>query len=212
MSGTLGCQLASLEFLTMSQESEPFYALLRGWKMDGARRPEEGILGWAHSEASTLVAAMLSAYLEAHAPRLLAPEVTVTVVPTTRPVVVNALRVAAEHGWVSVTVTPTGQPSGRSQRLGNRQTRLAKRPQDWSLLGDVAGPVLLLDDLYTTGASMHSYAGALRAAGAACVRGVALARVIRGTAYAEHLRHLRTNRTHEPWRWRADRKVVRTLA
>ncbi len=63
---------------------------------------------------------------------------------------------------------------GRSSQLGRgRAARLAA--DEFRARGPVAGSVLLVDDVITTGASMVSGAAALRAAGASSVVGLAIA-------------------------------------
>lgn len=62
----------------------------------------------------------------------------------------------------------------RGSQLGrDRAARLAS--EGWQTRGAVSGPVLLVDDVITTGASMVSAADALRSAGASAVFGVAIA-------------------------------------
>ena len=127
--------------------------------------------------------AILSAYLEAQLAdgRLVDPvrEGIVTTVPSSRPVIAAALRRAAQEGWWAphlVTVATT-RPGHRRQR----QRPDAKRMyicDKWDVdRAAVTGlDVLVLDDIYTSGGSVHSLAHALRTAGAASVRAVVLAR------------------------------------
>ena len=70
--------------------------------------------------------------------------------------------------------TPHQLKLSRRQRLHNLRGAFALEPQRATL---VAGKrILLVDDVMTTGASLHSAAGALRAGGAAGVSALVLAR------------------------------------
>jgi predicted amidophosphoribosyltransferase len=71
------------------------------------------------------------------------------------------------------------------RRPGRRQTGLDRTERQANVRGtfvasgSVAGVVVLVDDVYTTGATVAAAAGALRAAGAADVRVVTFARTVR---------------------------------
>lgn len=129
--------------------------------------------------------AVLSAWLEAHVPtlRLGLPWSfgLITVVPSSKPAVVSALRRARAEGWWvpeirEVAVAREGVPRQR-ERAGSERLWVADK---WEVDGAAVldQEVLVLDDLYTTGGSMHSLAVALRQHGARSVRGVVLARNI----------------------------------
>jgi len=60
--------------------------------------------------------------------------------------------------------------------------------------------VLLLDDVFVTGASLFSYAKALRLAGATEVRGVAIARHV-STRHCNYFDALRIIRRSAGWEW-----------
>jgi predicted amidophosphoribosyltransferase len=68
---------------------------------------------------------------------------------------------------------------GRRQTGLDRAERQANVRGTFAVSGPVAGAVVLVDDVYTTGATVAAAAGALRAAGASDVRVVTLARTVR---------------------------------
>jgi len=65
---------------------------------------------------------------------------------------------------------------------------------------------VILDDVYTTGGSMHSFARALKEKGACRVHGVALIRTIGGTVYHDALRAHRSRETG--LRWSPDARLI----
>ena len=80
---------------------------------------------------------------------------------------------------------------------------------DWATGGaSVTGrSVLLLDDVFVTGASILSYAAALRQAGAADVRGVVVVRHLRGLD-SDYFDALRAVRHEREWTWLPSRAAV----
>lgn len=129
--------------------------------------------------------AVLSAYLEAQfgAQRLGLPWDfgLITTVPSSRPVVAAALRRAADEGWWVPQLADVADVRPGHQR--QRERPGAERPyveDKWEVdRAAVEGrDVLALDDIYTSGGSIHSFAQALRRAGANSVRAVILARNI----------------------------------
>lgn len=129
------------------------------------------------------IGAVLSAYLEAHVGgrRLGLPWDfgVVTTVPSSRPVVLAVLQRAAEEGWwvpdLKEVATTTPGHQRQRERLGTERMYVEDK---WDVdRAAVEGQeVLVLDDLYTTGGSIHSFAKALREAGANSVRAIILAR------------------------------------
>jgi predicted amidophosphoribosyltransferase len=93
-----------------------------------------------------------------------------------------AERLAAELGrrWAIETA-----PLLRRARQGERQTGLSRVERRANVRGaftavtETKGTVLLVDDVYTTGATAGAAATALRAAGAATVHVVTFARTVR---------------------------------
>jgi predicted amidophosphoribosyltransferase len=71
------------------------------------------------------------------------------------------------------------QRSGRRQTGLDRTERQANVRGTFVASGPVAGVVVLVDDVYTTGATVAAAAGALRAAGASEVCVVTFARTVR---------------------------------
>jgi hypothetical protein len=103
----------------------------------------------------------------------------VAAVPSSRPVIAAALRRAAEEGWWSpeLAVIARARPGHVRQRRRPDAVRMRVRGK-WEVdRAAVDGMhVLVLDDIYTSGGSVHSLALALRNASAASVRAVVLAR------------------------------------
>jgi hypothetical protein len=146
------------------------------------------------------VGAVLSAYLEVQlgGGRLGVRRFdVVTAVPSSRPVVAAALRRAADEGWWSCEFdrVATARPGHDRQR--ERPYRLRPYVSDkWRVDAAAVGgmDVLVLDDVYTTGGSVHSFAYALRRAGAASVCAVVLARNLWEDDGAWARAHLRASR------------------
>jgi hypothetical protein len=128
------------------------------------------------------IGAILSAYLQAQlgGGRLGHRRFdVVTAVPSSRPVVAAALQRAGDEGWWSCELGAVATARRGHRRQRERPDRLRKYVHDkWDVdHAAVNGlDVLVVDDLYTSGGSVHSFAHALRQAGAASVRAVVLAR------------------------------------
>lgn len=182
--------MASLEFVTMASSDDRQHHLLGGWK-DLVR--EDGL---EHAPDHFLYRATvaLSSYLEAQAPRLLAESPVITVVSTNASLIACALRIASQRGWFAPNVVRTGlKRSDWSQRDARQEERLQRSAADW-IVDEVSASgrvVVLLDDIFVTGATMFSYAAALRRAGAIRVLAVAYERVVSGFAYYDALRWAR---------------------
>jgi hypothetical protein len=130
------------------------------------------------------LAAVLSAFLEVRVgPAGLTPaergRLLVTAVPSAHPAVPALLERARREGWwtprlLRVARVRAGTPRQRRRRRAER-LRIADK---WIVdAAAVTGrDIVVIDDVCTTGATVHSFAAALRDAGAASVRAVVLAR------------------------------------
>lgn len=177
-----GQPLDSLEFLAIVEKTEQPERMMWDWKdlttvVDGSnQRPP---LGWLSD-----IAAGLSSYVEAHRDRLLADSPLLTWIPSRAPLFMSAMRLAAERGVFSRPLTSSGHKRSEWYQHGSTQAeRISRTVADWNVdEAVVAGrPVLLFDDVFVTGASVFSYAAALRQAGATEVRGVVVGRHIQMT-------------------------------
>jgi hypothetical protein len=200
----LGAPLRSLEFLTMAAVSSNQHRLLAAYK-DEIRERRAAPTEWLERYA-----AALSAYTEAHRLRLLVDGELATTVPSGAPLVEAAFAVAAGRGWFAPTITASGA-KGRawSNREGTLAERLALRADSWRVDAEVVRgrAVVLFDDVFVTGATVYSYAHALRAAGAVEVRAVVLERVVDAHVHGghDHLDALGEVRELGPYDWSAQR-------
>ena len=131
------------------------------------------------------IGAVLSAYLEAQLAgrRLGLPWdfAVVTTVPSSRPVVAAALQRAGDERWWVPELSDVATVRAGHQRQRERPGAERMYVEDkWEVhRAAVDGrDVLVLDDIYTSGGSIHSFAQALRQAGANSVRAIILARNI----------------------------------
>jgi predicted amidophosphoribosyltransferase len=144
-------------------------ALVHGWKEHGLRR-------------AAVVAAELVA---AHVERPAADVITYVPPDPARQLQRGhhpAERLARELGvrWSLESTRLLGRRrSGRRQTGLDRTERQANVRGTFVASGPVAGVVVLVDDVYTTGATVGAAAGALRAAGASEVCVVTFARTVR---------------------------------
>jgi hypothetical protein len=96
------------------------------------------------------------------------------------PLIAAALDQARRKGWFAPYLTLPGRKVGQwwQHASSSQDERLAQRASDWLPSPEIGGgrAVVLLDDVFVTGASMWSYARALKQAGAGDVRGVVLVR------------------------------------
>jgi hypothetical protein len=170
-------------------------------------------LGW--DGVAVMMAAALSAYFEAHADRLFADRPIVTYVPSRGPLIASLASLAHDRGWFAPEVQPSGRKTGAwYQHSTSQDLRLARTADDWTLDArlSVAGrPVVLIDDVFVTGASLFSYATALSHAGASEVRAVALIRHL-ADSHWNYWDALRISRRSHPNRWTPDRVRVAELA
>ena len=173
----------------------------------GVRVLKDVLAARSDSVPARNIGAILSAYLEHHLGGRRLGQLhgfgVVTTVPSSRPVIAGALRRAALEGWWSpeVTVVATARPGHARQRQRPDAERMYVRGR-WEVdRAAVDGlDVLVIDDIYTSGGSVQSLAGALRDAGARSVRAVVLARNVGAQDAAWVLSLLR--RYHDRgWRW-----------
>jgi hypothetical protein len=170
--------IESIEYLAVSSKRDLLEQQISTWKNNA---PISDLLNYDQGDELGSVAAGMSAYFEQHQARLLAGISLITVVPSRVPLIGTAFDVARRRGWFSVPVQPTGRKAGPwFQHACRREERLARSSGDWAIDADVVDCqyVLILDDVSVTGASMLSYAQALRRAGAKPLRCVALAKHI----------------------------------
>lgn len=178
--------LNRLEVVTLSTDREGFQPLIALWKDHWGAKVDD----W--QQLAPRVAAPLSSYLESAAERLRLShaDTILSWIPSSTGVIPNALKRAEGQGWFAPEATSTGcakEGLPRQRLMGER--RVDRRPEDWIVEAQVEGKrVVVMDDVYTSGASLHSYAGALKKAGANEVTGVALNRNITGMVYQEAMR------------------------
>lgn len=197
--------LDSFEAITVATTTGGLEPLLASFK---DRPRAEG------DRALARLAAPLTSYLERHRDGLeLGSEQTLfTGVPSSSNVIARALQLGIKLGWFDRETEHTGESRHpeRKQRKGDRDSRRSLTYADWSVDADRVRDrnVVLVDDLMTTGASLHSYAKALKRAGAKRIRGVVLIRHVSGYVYEEGLAQLRSRGEEPSWspehRWKAD--------
>jgi hypothetical protein len=171
-----GMPIDTLELLTVVNKQEPPEANMWHWKNKATKIDNV----WHHAgDYLHHMISRLSAYVEAQSDRLLADDPVLTYVPSRAPLIAATFQMAADKNWYALTLVHTGDKQGDWAQHGNdSDERLSRTVADWKVLGEtVAGrPVVLFDDVFLTGASMFSYATALKAAGATAVRGVTIGR------------------------------------
>lgn len=170
MRGALGGRLAPFVPVSVCRIPSPLYAVLQGYKAAPVAEARERF--------RRLLGEVLTDFLRRHAVCLAALaggplELTVGVPPSSRPGPPPLLRVPGVCLTPGLLVRGTGalghlraSPAGFTVPASGRPAVADRR-------------VLLLDDVYTTGARSQSAAAALRAAGATAVVVVAAGRVVR---------------------------------
>lgn len=175
--------LDSLDVVTLSTPREGLEPLAIRWK--------DAYGGGSNSDLHKL-AAPLSAYLETHSDALgLSSDVLITDVPSSSALIRSAMNLCRTIGWYDVEMETVGgaRDPGRKQRHLEQDVRRRLTRDDWVVDEEAVGgrETVLIDDVMTSGASLHSYASALKLAGAWRIRGLVLIRNIGGTVYQEVL-------------------------
>ena len=179
-----GCRMLADVYASALADVHPITYTAPRWRLCvGVRVLKDVLAARSDSVLARNIGAILSAYLEHHlGGRRLGLSHgfgVVTTVPSSRPVIAGALRRATLEGWWSteLTVVATARPGHARQRRRPDAERMHVRGK-WEVdRAAVDGlDVLVIDDIYTSGGSVYSFAGALRDAGARSVRAVVLAR------------------------------------
>jgi hypothetical protein len=190
---------ASVEFLCVADKREHPEHLIWSWKDCSTNWPGDVGNGWLSG-----VGTALSAYLEAYRHRLIPEGAVVTSIPSRAPAIATAMQSAADRGWYAVQPEVTGTKNGDwlQHKSASQDERLARTSSDWRVDDEIVRgrDVLLLDDVWVTGATVCSYATALHDAGAAKVRCLSVVRHLdsRNVDYADALGILRRQ---TEWRW-----------
>jgi hypothetical protein len=127
----------------------------------------------------TVVAAGIWATIEREAPEFFTDPSCITVpIPSSSDLIGRCVAEAGRRGWPTLTISDhlESEPRPRQTELAAGDRRAAAQGKyrfDGSLEGSRA---LLLDDVYTSGHTMHDAGRALREAGATAVVGVVYAR------------------------------------
>lgn len=206
---TLGKPLGSLDFLTLSEKQDQPESTIWAWKTyahDGSdTAPSDDWL--------TNMSAALSAYLDAKSYRLLRDDPLVLAIPSRMPLIASVIDQARDRGWFAPELGRSGSKRGGwSQQASSSQVeRLGRRSSSWVPSPDVAKgrAVVLIDDVFVTGASMWSYANALKEAGASDVRGVALVRHLHRSTQWNYYDALRISRRRAKLKWSHGNGAVR---
>ena len=173
--------ISTLEFVSCTDVATPPESRIYSWKM-GTGLHDHPQLGPGYALTAELIAAPLSAYLEAHAARLLCRSPLVTAVPSRAPLIATTMTAAGGLGWFACDVRATGVKRGDwAQHTSQDQAeRRSRTEHDWDVDPDcVRGrDILLIDDVFVTGTSLFSDAAALKRAGAKTIRAIAIARHI----------------------------------
>lgn len=177
------------------------------WKLGrGLREFKDADRCSARSHWALGFGAILSSFLEAQMPRLGRGRYDrIVTVPTSSPVVERSLRRAAREGWWSPSVVSVASVARgfERQRRRNAAQRQTVDPAKWAVDEEAlngAIEVLVVDDMLTTGASLFSFAHALRRSGVAFVDAVVVARNV-GQRDATWVRPVLERRVHQAGPW-----------
>ena len=197
----------TLELLTIVNKRAPPETEMWTWKNETTQADNV----WHHPAARLgHMTSRLSAYVEAQADRLLADNPVLTAIPSRAPLIAKTFELAAEKGWYALTPVSSGAKRGDwAQHGSDVDQRLSRTPADWVIHTEaVAGrTVVVFDDVFLSGASMFTYAMALKAAGATTVRGVVIGRHVSYTHgdYHDALRIVRRTRAFD---WSPERTNI----
>jgi hypothetical protein len=204
-----GTPLGSLDFLTLSEKQDQPESTIWAWKTYA----HDGSQGAPSDDWLTGMSAGLSAYLDANRHRLLRDDPLVTTIPTRVPLIAAALDQARRKGWFAPHLASPGGKVGRwwQHASSSQDERLARRASDWVPSPEIAPgrAVVLLDDVFVTGASMWSYARALKQAGAGDVRGVVLVRHLHKSTHWNYYDALRISSRRMKLKWSPLQGAVR---
>jgi len=207
-----GTPVDTLEFLAVVEEGSVPEKLIWDWKNETTF--EDGVVAGPHDWLIPIAAA-LSAYCEAHADRLLAGTPVITAIPSRAPLIAGAFRLAADRGWFALDVNATGEKCGTwlQDEMRGQPERPARSRGDWLIPFAAAprGTVVLFDDVFVSGASMFSYAAALRAAGATEIRSVCIGRHV-PVAHWDYWDAARVLRSTGEFSWTPEREVIHRVA
>jgi predicted amidophosphoribosyltransferase len=148
----------------------PARALVRAWKERGVRR------------AASLAAELVAAHVEPRAADVITyipPDPDRQLRRAIHPAEALARELAAAWDVPSAPLLARSRAASRQTGLHLAERRRNVRGLFAARTDAVAATVLLVDDVYTTGATASAAAGALRAAGATTVHVVTLARTLR---------------------------------
>jgi predicted amidophosphoribosyltransferase len=173
-----GAALDDLIPITYSTKSWPLGSAIRRFKDDYGADPD--------NDRAASFGAILSSFLESQLQRICITtpaQWRVVPVPSSKPTVASALERAEREGWwVPRLTTEIVRAREDAQRQRERPGKERMVVEDkWEVDAaqlESSPPVLLLDDIYTTGGSLHSLAAELKRAGARSVKAVVLERNI----------------------------------
>jgi len=175
-----GCEQNQRHYGDALSDLVPITYTTKKWSLGTAIRDFKDVNDASASVPTALYfGALLSLWLDEHIDTVVPEPRVVTSVPSSRPVIASALERAATEGW---WVPDLVQVATRSPTATHQRTR---REERWKVASDswivdshaVAGlHVLVLDDICTSGGSLHSFARALLDHGALSVTGVVMAR------------------------------------
>jgi hypothetical protein len=193
-----GWPFASLEFLCVAGKQDDPEHFIWSWKDYSTHSPADVDDVWLSG-----VGTGLSAYLETYRERLIPDGTIVTAIPSRAPVIATSMRTVVASGWFAVEPIVTGAKNGHWLQHESTQTeRLARSADSWLVdAKQVSGrDVLLLDDVWVTGASASSYVTALHDAGARDVRCLVIVRHLnsRNVDYRDALGIIRRQ---TEWKW-----------
>lgn len=199
-----GCRRARARYGAALADLHPAALTARDWPLGTALRVFKDD---HHTDVASQYARAFGALLSAFLQHALPPADTalVTAVPSSSPVVLSALARARVEGWPAPDVQTIA-----AARAGHLRQRHRPYPARIGIEGKwlidasaVTGrAVIVLDDVATTGATLHSFAAALTDAGATSVRAVVLARMAGPDAH--WLLGLLRDRYAVGVRWRPD--------